>query len=227
MTKSRLLLVGHGRMGRLVESLAAEYGFNVVAAVDSHSGPPPAWPDADVAIDFSVAAAVPATVDAMASRGTPIVIGTTGWQADEARVREQAAAIGVVAAPNFAIGVNIFLAVAGRLGKLMAGQPSFDAWIHELHHAAKKDAPSGTALAIERRLRAEAYTADVPIASTRAGAIPGTHTLGFDAASETIMLTHQARDRGAFARGALLAARWIDGKRGWYTMTDVLNLEDK
>ena len=226
MTASRLLLVGHGRMGRLVESLAPEFEFHVVAAVDEHSGPPASWPEADVAIDFSTAEAVPATVEALARRGTPIVIGTTGWQQVEAHVRATAAEIGVVAAPNFAIGVNVFLAVSGRLGRLMAAQPAFGGWIHELHHAAKKDAPSGTALAIERRLRDEGYTADVPIASTRAGAIPGTHTLGFDGGSETITLTHQARDRGAFARGALLAARWILGKRGWYTMTDVLGLEE-
>jgi 4-hydroxy-tetrahydrodipicolinate reductase len=224
MTNSRLLLVGHGRMGRLVESLAPEFGFHVVAAVDSRSGPAASWPEADVAIDFSVADAVAATVDALARRGTPIVLGTTGWQESEARVRESAAGIGVVAAPNFAVGVNVYLAVAARLGRLMASQPSFGGWIHELHHAAKKDAPSGTALAIERRLRDEGYTADVPIASTRAGAIPGTHTLGFDGGSETITLTHQARDRGAFARGALLAARWIGDRRGWYTMADVLNL---
>jgi len=225
MNRSRLLLVGHGKMGRLVESLAPEFGFTVAGTIDEHTDPAASWPDADVAIDFSVADAVPATVAALATRGTPIVIGTTGWQASEAAVRESAAGIGVVAAPNFAIGVNVFLAVAGRLGRLMAAQPSFGGWIHELHHAAKKDAPSGTALAMERRLRDEGYTADVPIASTRAGMIPGTHTLGFDNASETITLTHQARDRGAFARGSLLAARWIIGKRGWYTMTDVLNLE--
>ena len=111
------------------------------------------------------------------------MIGTTGWQAQEAaRARDRRdAGIGVVAAPNFAIGVNVFLAVVERLGTLMAAQPSFGAWIHELHHAAKRDAPSGTALAMERRLRDGGYTADVPIASTRAGAIPGTHTLGFDA----------------------------------------------
>src|SRR6185436_7859800 len=158
----------------------------------SRSGPPVSWPEADVAIDFSTADAVPVTVATLAQRGTPVVIGTTGWQASEAEVRGSASGIGVVAAPNFAIGVNVYLAVAGRLGRLMASQPAFGAWIHEAHHAAKKDAPSGTALAIERRLRGDGYTADVPIASTRAGAIPGTHTLGFDSASETITLTHQA-----------------------------------
>ena len=222
----RLLIVGHGRMGRLVESLAREYGFEVAGIVTGKTPQSEDWPAADVAIDFSVGAAVPSTVARMVSRETPIVIGTTGWQASEDAVRRSAEkVIGVVAAPNFAVGVNIFLAVVERLGALMATQPSFGAWVHELHHAAKKDAPSGTALAIERRLREHEYTREIPIASTRAGAMPGTHTLGFDSSSETITLTHQARDRTAFARGALVAAQWIDGKRGWFSMTHVLDLE--
>jgi 4-hydroxy-tetrahydrodipicolinate reductase len=221
----RLLLVGHGRMGRLVERLAPECGFELVGVVTRESSGRDAWPAADVAIDFSVASAVPATVTRLVQTETPIVIGTTGWDAAEEQVRRTAdGAIGVVAAPNFAIGVNVFLAVVERLGALMAPQPSFGGWIHELHHAAKKDAPSGTALAIARRLREYGYSRDVPIASTRAGAIPGTHTLGFDAASETITLTHQARDRAAFARGSLVAAHWVLGRRGWFSMRDVLGL---
>jgi 4-hydroxy-tetrahydrodipicolinate reductase len=227
MNTARLLLVGHGRMGQLVASLAPAHGFTVVGTIDENSDPEATWPDADVAIDFSVAAAVAATVARLARRGTPMVIGTTGWHAHEGRVRESAIGVGVVAAANFAIGVNVFLAVAGRLGKLMAAQPSFGGWVHELHHAAKKDAPSGTALAIERRLRDEGFTAPLPIASTRAGAIPGTHTLGFDASSETITLTHEARDRAAFAHGALVAARWILDKKGWFSMADVLGLEEE
>lgn len=224
--RRRLLLVGHGRMGRLVESLAPEYGFDVVGTIDSRTASSHDYPAADVAIDFSIAGAVPATVAQLAPRGTSLVIGTTGWQEAEAHVRQlvEVTGIGVVATPNFAVGVNVFLAVVERFGQLMAAQPSFGAWIHELHHAAKKDAPSGTALAMERRLRDAGYTAELPIASTRAGSIPGTHTLGFDAASETITLTHQARDRAAFARGALVAAQWLDGKRGWFSMTDVLGL---
>lgn len=221
----KLLLIGHGRMGQLVEALAPEQEFAVVGVVDETNADGD-WPAADVAIDFSIAAAVPATVSRLAGKRIPIVIGTTGWQEHEGAVRAVAAdaGIGVVAAPNFAIGVNVFLAVAERLGALMAAQPSFGAWIHELHHAAKLDAPSGTALAIEQRLRRQGYAAEVPIASTRAGSIPGTHTLGFDAASETITLTHQARDRAAFARGALLAARWLEGRQGWFSMRDVLGL---
>jgi 4-hydroxy-tetrahydrodipicolinate reductase len=223
--KGRLLLVGHGRMGRLVETLARDEGFEVVGAVTSQTAPDD-WPAADVAIDFSVAGAVPSTVSRLAARHVPIVIGTTGWQQHEEAVRATVAAagIGVVSAPNFAIGVNVFLALVERAGTLMAAQPSFGAWIHESHHAAKRDAPSGTALAIAQRLRRHGYTAEVPIASTRAGSIPGTHTLGFDAPSETITLTHQARDRAAFARGALVAARWLDGRHGWFSMADVLGL---
>jgi 4-hydroxy-tetrahydrodipicolinate reductase len=224
--RRRLLLVGHGRMGQLVESLAPEYGFDVVGTVDSRSASSPEYPAAEVAIDFSIAGAVPVTVAHLAPRGTSLVIGTTGWQEAEAHLRKlvEVAGIGVVAAPNFAVGVNVFLALVERLGQLMAAQPSYGAWIHELHHGAKRDAPSGTALAMERRLRDAGFAADVPIASTRAGAIPGTHTLGFDAASETITLTHQARDRAAFARGALVAAQWLEGKRGWFSMPDVLGL---
>ncbi len=224
--RQRLLLVGHGRMGRLVETLASDEGFAVAGIVTSQTAASDEWPSADIAIDFSVADAVSSTVARLARQRIPIVIGTTGWQHHEEAVRSLAAAagIGVVSAPNFAIGVNIFLAAVERLGTLMAGQPSFGAWIEELHHAAKRDAPSGTALAIEQRLRRQGYAATVPIASTRAGSIPGTHTLGFDAASETLTLTHQARDRAAFARGALLAARWLEGRQGWFSMADVLGL---
>jgi 4-hydroxy-tetrahydrodipicolinate reductase len=212
-------------MGTLVESLAHAAGFTVAGAVTSRQGLKE-WPRADVAIDFSTAEAVPRTIRHLVPLGTPVVIGTTGWQGREEELRAWALAHGgaVVAAPNFAIGVNLFLALAERAGQLFSAQPSFGAWIHELHHAAKKDAPSGTAIAAERALRRGGVAADVPIASTRAGAIPGTHTIGFDAASETITLTHQARDRAAFARGALEAARWIQGRKGWFTMRDVLGL---
>src|SRR6188768_2104839 len=170
---TRLLLVGHGRMGRLVESLAGATGFDVVGAIDSRSQAG-TWPDAEVAIDFSVSPAVPATVARLAESKVPVVIGTTGWQDAEAGVRATAAraGLGVVAAPNFAIGVNIFLATAERIAGLMASQPEFGAWIDELHHAAKRDAPSGTALALASRVRRGGFERPVPIASTRAGSIP-------------------------------------------------------
>lgn len=220
----KLLLVGHGRMGRLVESLAPEYGFEVSGAITRKAANDPAqWPDADIAIDFSTADAVPANARALASRGLSLVIGTTGWQAHEDALRRDLSAmnVGVIAAPNFAIGVNAFLAIVERSVMLMA-ERGFAAWIHEAHHAAKKDAPSGTAIALQQVVEAAGLA--VNVSSTRAGHIPGTHTVGFDSPAETITLTHTARDRTAFARGALEAARWIEGRQGWFTMRDMLGL---
>jgi 4-hydroxy-tetrahydrodipicolinate reductase len=220
----KVLLVGRGRMGRLVESLAPEYGIEVAGSVTSENANDPGrWPDAEVAIDFSMAAAVPANTRTLASRGLSLVIGTTGWQthADGLRRELETMEIGVIAAPNFAIGVNAFLAIVERAAGVLA-ERGFGPWIHEAHHAAKKDAPSGTALALQHRIEAAGLT--VAVSSTRAGHIPGTHTVGFDSPAETIMLTHTARDRTAFARGALEAARWIRGRRGWFTMRDVLGL---
>lgn len=222
-----VLLVGHGRMGRLVETLAPEYELRVAGIVDrANAGDPAGWPAADVAIDFSVGEAVPATFPHLASRGTSVVIGATGWQAHEQTIRAEAERrrIGVVAAPNFAIGVNLFAALVERAGELLAENPAFGAYIHELHHAAKRDAPSGTALALESALKQGGYGHRIDVASTRAGSIPGTHTVGFDAPAETITLTHTARDRTAFARGALEAARWVRGRQGWFTMKDVLGI---
>ncbi len=221
----RILLIGHGRMGRLVESLMPEYGMEVAGIVDrSASARPDDWPDADVAIDFSVADAVPVNLRGLASRGMSVVIGTTGWQAAEESARDVAAraGIGVVAAPNFSVGVLVFAAMAEHAARLMQARAPFGAWIHELHHAAKRDAPSGTALHLEAALRTGGYERPVDIASTRAGSIPGTHTIGFDGPSDTIELTHTARDRRGFARVALVADTWVKDRRGWFSMTDVL-----
>jgi 4-hydroxy-tetrahydrodipicolinate reductase len=223
----RVLIVGHGRMGRLVESLAPEAGVEIAGRVDiDNADRPEDWPAADVAIDFSTAAAVPANARRLAARGTHLVIGTTGWQDQEESVRREMAAypIGVVSAPNFALGVNLFVALAARAAELLADRPEFGAWIHELHHSAKRDAPSGTAIAIREAIRQGGYGLPIDVASTRVGSIPGTHTVGFDSPAETITLTHTARDRTGFARGALAAARWVNGRRGWFSMRDVLGL---
>lgn len=214
-------------MGQLVEGLCGEYGFEMVGSIDRASASSAdRWPDADVAIDFSTAEAVVQNVPRLAARGLDVVIGTTGWQAEERALREAVAQhpVGIVAAPNFALGVNIFLAVAEHAAGLVASHQEFAAWIHEAHHAAKRDAPSGTALALERALREGGLSRAVPITSTRAGFIPGTHTVGFDAPAESITITHDARDRSAFARGALEAARWVEGKQGWFSMRDVIGL---
>jgi 4-hydroxy-tetrahydrodipicolinate reductase len=223
----RLLVVGYGRMGRLVEALAGEHAMEVAGRVDiDNADQPENWPDADVAIDFSTASAVVENARRLAARGTDLVIGTTGWQEQETALKQAVAAypVGVIAAPNFALGVNIFLAIAARAAELMAQRSEFGAWIHEAHHRAKLDAPSGTALAIKDAMVTAGYGAAIDMASTRVGSIPGTHTVGFDSAADTITLTHTTRDRSVFARGALAAARWVHGRRGWFTMKDVLGL---
>jgi 4-hydroxy-tetrahydrodipicolinate reductase len=219
----KLLLVGFGRMGRLVEELAREEGHTVVGRITSASAATE-WPAADVAIDFSAPGAVRANVDRLAGQRTNVVIGTTGWQAHEPALRDvvSRAGTGVLAAANFSLGMNLFALLAEEAARRFAPHAGFGAWIHELHHAAKKDAPSGTALMLLDAMQQAGYGHRVDVAATRAGSIPGTHTIGFDGPSETVTLTHTVRDRGVFARGALEAARWLVGRRGWFSMRDFL-----
>ena len=165
----RLLVAGHGRMGRLVETLAPEYGFEIAGLITrSNADAHVEWAPADVAIDFSTPSASPVIARALAARGgVSLVIGTTGWQAEEEALRRDLADmnVGVICAPNFAIGVNLFLAIIERAGDLLT-RHDFASWIHEAHHAAKKDAPSGTAL-VQRVL--ERSAAHPHISSTRVG----------------------------------------------------------
>jgi 4-hydroxy-tetrahydrodipicolinate reductase len=224
----RLLLIGHGRMGRLVESLASSHGGTVAGVLTSRSGAAAVavgeFGPIDVAIDFSQAAAVRPNLEQLAARKIDVVIGTTGWQADEAACREIAAraGIGVMASANFSLGMHVFREVVEKAARLFGGRPDVGAWIHELHHSAKKDAPSGTALMVRAAMEAAGYARGIDVSSTRAGAIPGTHTVGFDAASETVTLTHTVRDRAVFAHGALEAAKWLKGRRGWFTVRDMI-----
>jgi 4-hydroxy-tetrahydrodipicolinate reductase len=249
----RLLLVGYGRMGKLVEGLAGEYGCEVAGIVDPMLGPdgvdsdrwqgagggavgaaalgaaPGVAPGAaiDVAIDFSSSDAVVTNLPALARRHINVVVGTTGWGPHEQALRGvvEQAGIGVVAAPNFSTGVVLFDAIVARAATLFASQADVGAFLHEAHHQLKKDAPSGTALLLERTMKQAGFTRPIDVSSTRAGHIPGTHTIGFDGPAETITLTHTARDRSAFARGALVAAAWVAGRQGWFTMQDVLGLQ--
>lgn len=219
----KLLLVGFGRMGRLVEELARDRGLEIAGRIVSTTSAGE-WPSADVAIDFSTADALRGNLPRLAERGMHVVIGTTGWQADEPALRGVAerAGIGVVASANFSVGVNIFQMVVVEAASRFQPHGDYGAWIHERHHAAKRDAPSGTALMLRGAMTAAGFGRPIDISSTRAGSIPGTHVVGFDGPSDTIELTHTARDRRGFASGALLAAKWIEGRTGWYSMQDVL-----
>jgi len=228
----RLLVVGHGRMGRLVAEHAPAYGFEVAGILerDTNEGGAGATAErcrgVDVAVDFSTPEATLVTAPRLAGLGVSLVVGTTGWQAREAELREAVSrsGVGAVVAANFSLGANVLDALTEAAGRLLRGDEAYGAFIHEAHHAAKKDAPSGTALMLRRALERGGYARPVDVSSTRAGSIPGTHTVGFDGPAETLALVHTVRDRATFAHGALAAARWVVGKKGWFGMRDVLGL---
>jgi 4-hydroxy-tetrahydrodipicolinate reductase len=220
-------------MGKLVEKLAPECGcvVNGVLDIDSNAGGNAlrdgAWRDIDVAIDFTTPDAVAQNLRRYAALGLNAVVGTTGWTAQRDVLRRECAGIGVVAAANFSVGAVLFEAIAAAAAARFRDQPAFGAWIHEIHHDKKLDAPSGTALALEAAMTAAGYDRAIDVAASRAGHVPGVHTVGFDGPSETVTLSHSVRDRGTFARGALAAARWVQGRRGWYSMQDVLGLNER
>jgi len=226
----KIALLGHGAMGRVLEESARAAGHEIGAIFTSANAGDAArlLPGHTVAIDFSAPGAVPAHVEAAAAAGVPLVEGTTGWQRDEAGVRKVVEGRGgaLVYGANFSIGVNLFYRLVADAAQLFRGA-GYDPFIEEAHHARKRDAPSGTALALgailSRGLGREEAGTRVPIASTRAGHIPGTHRVGFDSAADQILLVHTARSRAGFAAGALLAARWIVGRPGMYAFADVLD----
>jgi 4-hydroxy-tetrahydrodipicolinate reductase len=215
-------------MGRLVEQLAPAHGCEVAGILTDQSGPEAIVKadvgPIDVAIDFTQPDAVAANFRQLAQRQINVVIGTTGWQPDEAALREIASreGIGVLASANFSIAMAVFRAAVQETSRRFASVPDVGAWIHESHHAAKKDAPSGTALMLKAAMEQGGYPRAIDVSSTRAGSIPGTHVVGFDAPAETMTLVHQVRDRSVFAHGALRAAAWLKGRRGWFSMEDLL-----
>lgn len=219
----KILVIGHGRMGRLVEQHAAEHGCTVAGIIDVGQliSQAPAF---DVAIDFTTADAVEANVASIAAARKNIVIGTTGWQAVEPNVKAIAAnaGIGVLASANFSLGLNAFLLVVEEATRRFAAHTDYGAWIHEAHHIKKADAPSGTAKLLHSTMTGAGFPRAIDVSSTRAGSIPGTHTVGFDGPADTISLTHTVRDRAVFAHGALEAAKWLNGRQGWFSMQDVL-----
>ena len=223
-------IVGYGKMGRLVEQLAPSFGFEVSARINGAQNPAGAGlsreslAGAEVAIDFSTPQAAPENILRLASLGINVVSGTTGWYDALPTVRESVLAAGtaLVWGPNFSIGVNIFLQTVGHAAALLSRYPDYEAWGWEIHHAAKRDSPSGTLKKLAEVVRASGYEREVNLASNRAGTIPGTHEIGFDSGSDTITLRHTAHNRDGFARGALQAARWIDGKKGVYEFRQIL-----
>jgi 4-hydroxy-tetrahydrodipicolinate reductase len=225
-----LAIVGYGKMGRLIEQLAPEYDFHVRAKFDSRNNPGGegltrgSLQGVDVAVEFSTPESAAQNIRKLADAGVSAAVGTTGWfeQLTAARDAVTQRGTGLVWAPNFSVGVNLFLQAVRHTAALFAAQDEYDAWGWEIHHAAKKDAPSGTLRKLAEEMRASGYAREITLSASRAGAHPGTHEIGFDSAADTITLRHTARSREGFARGALRAARWISGKKGVYEFREVL-----
>lgn len=217
-------------MGRLIAQLAGEYEFDVALMLDSQTNVSgrginkTAFAGIDVAIEFSTPEAAPVNLRRLAEAGIPSVAGTTGWfaQLEEVCKAVGEADTGLVWSPNFSVGVAVFRQLVGAAARLLRDELSYGAWAWEIHHDAKKDAPSGTLLHLTRTMKENGFERPIDIASNRTGKHPGTHEIGFDSAADTITLRHAARNREGFARGALKAAQWIEGRKGVFTFDEVL-----
>jgi len=226
----KIALIGHGAMGQLVAKLASEHHHKVVVTLDAPDAVRPTedlsaeLSQCEVAIDFSIAAAVPRNIELCMLAGIPVVEGTTGWRINHnelTRTVEEADGALIYGA-NFSVGAQLFFRIAGRAAELFQNLGSYDVFIEEAHHKRKVDAPSGTAIKLGD-IVANHLGRDVPITSTRAGHIPGTHRVGFDSRADHIMLEHVARSREGFAAGALMAAKWIVGRKGLYEFSEMFD----
>ena len=226
----RIVLIGYGVMGKLIQTLAEEKGHQIAAVIDQDEASLSAQELAaklvgcDVAIDFTTAKAVRRNIEACLAAGVPLVEGTTGWNKDRDGIEQLVGDGGgaFVFGANFSIGVNLFYRIVDFASEQFAKFPEYEAFIEDQNHSRKKDSPSGTALKL-KEVVSRHIEKDLSVSATRAGNIPGTHSVGFDGPADQILLEHMARSREGFASGAILAAEWIVGKKGFYEFTDVID----
>ena len=226
-----LALIGYGKMGRMVEELALSRGHQVVFKIDIEGNEQGQaltatnFKGVDVAVDFSIPDAVIRNIERITALGVSMVVGTTGWwsQLEKARHLVEQNRVGFVYGSNFSIGVNAFFRLMEAAATLLQRYPQYDPWIYEIHHRAKLDAPSGTALKLKQLLEKAYGERPLSVASNRAGTVPGEHVVGFDSESDTLTFTHTARSRLGFASGALHAAEWIQTRKGFYEFSDTLS----
>jgi len=226
-----LAIVGYGKMGRMIERLAPEYGFAVKAKfcgqdnAGARALTPAALAGVDVAVEFTRPGAATANLQRLAEAGVAMVCGTTGWYSEMERLKKAIGenGSGLVWGANFSVGLNLFREVVAEAARRFAREESYGAWGWEIHHAAKKDAPSGTLLALAEEMKRNGYTREISLSANRAGAVPGTHEIGFDSAEDTITIRHMARGREGFARGALRAAQWVIGKKGVHEFREIVS----
>lgn len=233
----RIALIGFGKMGRELDSVAREHGETIVRIFDSRQVlRPESLVDVDVCIEFTTPDAVLSNIRAAVEARKDIVVGTTGWDQHLPEIRQTVKESGLLYSANFSLGMNIFFRLVRRAAELMENARDYDPYVHEMHHRQKADSPSGTAMQlakilVERIQRKETILSQPPagrispemlhVSSTRAGTVTGTHTVGFDSEADLIELRHMAKSRRGFALGALMAARWLHGRKGVYTMDDV------
>ncbi|MGB6199200.1 MAG: dihydrodipicolinate reductase C-terminal domain-containing protein [Candidatus Acidiferrales bacterium] len=225
-----LAIVGYGKMGHMIEALAPQHGFEVRVRLDIQDNADGAglttekFRGVDVAIEFSSPTTAAENVRRLAALKVNTVVGTTGWYDELPSVRAavEKSGAGVVYAPNFSVGVNLFQQIVAEAAKRFAARGEYEAWGWEMHHSQKKDAPSGTLLKLAETMRHAGYKHAIDLSSSRAGAVPGTHEIGFDSVADTITLKHTARSREGFADGALRAARWVIGKKGLFEFQEIL-----
>jgi 4-hydroxy-tetrahydrodipicolinate reductase len=225
-----LAILGYGKMGKAIAQLAPQRGFEVRLILDIDTNrdgtgvTPENFQGIDVCMEFTEPGAVLENTRRVAALGCNLVVGTTGWhdRLEEVRSVVEASGIGMVYAANFSVGVQLFYRLARAAAETFAGFPMYEPYLTEAHHRFKKDAPSGTALEIKKQVQPHFPGRDIPVASIRAGYIPGIHELGFDSEADTLVLRHTARGRQGYAEGALYAARWVVGKKGLFNFADVL-----
>ena len=225
----KIALLGYGKMGRLVEEIALEQGLEMGPRLDIDSNANgkgisrDSMSGVDVAIEFSQPDAVLANIKAAAESGTNIVVGTTGGSKHLDTVKRivSESGIGLVHGSNFSLGMNLFFEIAAHAARIVGTIPQYEAYLHEEHHSAKKDAPSGTALSLLEAIRPHIGNPNPSVSCVRAGRIPGTHIIGFDSEADSILLEHRARSRRGFAEGAVMAARWVAGRKGVYDFREV------
>ena len=228
-----IAIIGYGKMGKEIERIAIARGINIVSIIDPNDKnanfreiDEKSMKDADVCIDFTRPDTVVDNLQRISKFRKNVVIGTTGWndKLEEARKIAKQAKIGVIHASNFSIGVNIFFRIIGNAAKMMDKVKDYEVFGYEFHHSKKLDSPSGTAKTIEKILVNNiTRISKVNFASVRAGSIPGTHVIGFDSSADTIELKHTARNREGFALGAVMAAEWIQDKKGFFDINDMMN----
>ncbi len=241
-----IAIIGYGKMGHIVESIALDRGHTITATIDPAAEDAThreidkgSVKDADVCIEFSLPATVMENLQKVSSCKKNLVLATTGWydQVDKARAIVQRSGIGFLYASNFSIGVNVFFRIVEDAARIIDKIDSYDIYGFEMHHKRKKDSPSGTAKSIEKilldnisrkkkvveeKLDRQVRPDELHFASLRCGDFPGTHIVGFDSDADTIELKHTARTRKGFALGAVMAAEWLKDRKGFFTIDSMM-----